>query len=101
MLWEANLSVGFWGECISTAVRLINISIASATPGTTPYEKWHGTKPSIHHLQPFGCTAYVHIPKDKRTKLDSKAWKGTFLRYQDNSKAYRIWDPAWRKVYSS
>eukprot|EP00253_Pinus_taeda_P028323 PITA_28323 len=38
-----------------------------------------GKKPSLSHLRVFGCDAYVHVPKEKRTKLDSKSEKCIFI----------------------
>jgi len=29
----------------------------------------------MSHLRTFGCDAYVHIPKEKRSKLDMKSQK--------------------------
>ena len=34
-----------------------------------------GKKPSLEHLKVFGCDAYVHVPKENRSKLDNKAEK--------------------------
>jgi len=50
-----------------------------------------GKKPSVEHLQIFGCPVYIHIPKDKRKKLDPSGMKGTFVGYNNSSKAYRIY----------
>ena len=33
---------------------------------------------------------YIHIPKEKRTKLDLSGRKGIFVGYSESSKAYRI-----------
>ena len=38
-------------------------------------------KPNVNHLREFGCSAYTHVPKDERTKLDPKAKKCIFLGY--------------------
>src|ERR1700733_1595984 len=63
-------------------------------------EAWYGKRPSIRHYRIWGCPAYVHIPKEKRKKLQNKAWKGVFVRYrEDNTHIYRIYDPSTRKVY--
>jgi hypothetical protein len=40
----------------------------------------------------------VHVPKDKRTKLDPSGKKGTFVGYSDTSKAYRVYIPGHRKI---
>jgi len=44
----------------------------------------------MDHLQIFGCPIYIHIPKDKRKKLDPSGMKETFVGYNNSSKAYRI-----------
>jgi hypothetical protein len=41
----------------------------------TPHEVLFGKKPSLSHLKVFGCVAFVHIPKEKRNKLENKVAK--------------------------
>ena len=41
---------------------------------------------------------YIHIPKEKRTKLDPSGKKGIFVGYSDSSKAYRIYFPGYKKI---
>ena len=48
-------------------------------------------KPEVSHLKIFGCPVYVHIPKEKRTKLDPSGKKGIFVGYCEVSKAFRIY----------
>jgi hypothetical protein len=50
-------------------------------------------KPSVDHLRIFGSPVYIHIPKEKRTKLEPSRKKGTFVGYSETSKAYRIYIP--------
>ena len=50
-----------------------------------------GNKPEVIHLKIFGCPLYVHIPKEKRTKLDPSGKKGIFVGYCEVSKAFRIY----------
>jgi hypothetical protein len=41
----------------------------------TPEEMFTRKKPELIHLKIFGCPIFVHIPKEKRTKLDpSRSW---------------------------
>ena len=51
----------------------------------------YGNKPEVSHLKIFGCLVYVHISKEKRTKLDHSAKKGIFVGYYEVSKAFRIY----------
>ena len=41
---------------------------------------------------------YIHIPKEKRTKLDPSRRKGIFVGYSDTSKAYIIYFPGFNKI---
>ena len=59
----------------------------------TPKEVFSGEKPKVSHLRIFGFSVYIHIPKEKRTKLDPSGKKGIFVGYSESSKAYRIYFP--------
>ena len=69
-----------------------------ALENKTLEEVFTGVKPDISHLHIFGCPVYFHVPKDKRNKLEATGRKGTFVRYCENSKAFRIYIPSQRKV---
>ena len=64
-------------------------------------EAWWGHKPSLRHLRVFGCEAYVHVPKEKRTKLDNKAIKCIFIGYSYGVKGHKLWDPIAQRVFYS
>ena len=64
-------------------------------------EVWSGKKPSIRHLRVFGCEAYAHVPKEKRSKLENKAVKCIFIGYSVGVKGYKLWDPVACKVLYS
>jgi hypothetical protein len=57
---------------VGTACYLVNRSPSSTLDDKTPHEVWTGKKPSLKHLRVFGCDAYVHVPKENRSKLDKK-----------------------------
>ena len=96
MLHERQLDYEFWAEAVMTVVYLKNRNPTKALD-KTPEEEWSGSKPTVDHLQPFGCVAYAHVPVQKRTKLDSKTVEGIFVGYCVKSKAYRIFDPKKKK----
>jgi hypothetical protein len=49
-------------------------------------------------LRIFGCPLYVHVLKDKRSKLDPSGNKGIFVGYSETSKAYRVYIPGHEKI---
>ena len=57
-----------------------------------------GKKPELSHLKLFGCPVVVHIPKEKRTKLDPSRKKGIFVGYYEVSKAFKIYIPGYRHM---
>ena len=64
----------------------------------TPEEVFSGKKPKFNHLRIFGCPVYIHILKEKRTKLVSLGKKGIFVGYSESLKAYRIYFPRFKKI---
>ena len=101
MLVNSNLPHTFWGEALSTAAYLRNISPTKAITGMTPYEAWTGKRSLVNGLRVFGCQAFVHIPKDERKKLDPKSKKCILLGYGATTKGYRLYDPLRKRVFHS
>ena len=64
----------------------------------TPKEVFLDEIPEVNHLSIFGCPVYMHVPKDKRSKLDPMGKRGTFVGYSETSKAYRIYVPGFKKI---
>eukprot|EP00253_Pinus_taeda_P016539 PITA_16539 len=79
MLSGARLGQEIWAEAVETTCYLVNKSPSSMLKDKTPQEVWIGKKPFLSHLRVFRCDAYVHVPKEKRTKLDSKSKKCIFI----------------------
>ena len=49
----------------------------------------------------FRCWAFVHVPRDKQSKLDSKTKSCIFLGYSNEEFGYRLWDLATKKIIRS
>ena len=100
-MYHANIPQKFWAEAISTAAYLRNRCPTSSFKGETPHERWFGVKPEVDHIRVFGCMVYVHIPDEKRRKLDPKAMKGIFVGYPEGKKGYKIYLPESKKFVAS
>ena len=101
MLSHAKLPKSFWGEALMTAVDLINLSPSAPLNGDVPNKFLTGKDVSYNHLKVFGCRAFVHIPKDERSKLDSKSKKYILMGYRNEEFRYRLWDPIEKKIIRS
>jgi hypothetical protein len=64
----------------------------------TPEEAFTRVKPKVAHFRIFGSPVYIHVPKEKRTKLEPLGRKGTFVGYSESSKAYQIYIPGQRQI---
>ncbi|CAH9075454.1 unnamed protein product [Cuscuta epithymum] len=73
LLSHAGLPNSFWGEALNTAVHVINLTPCVPLSFDVPDRVWSGKDVSYRHLRVFGCKAFVHIPKDERSKLDVKS----------------------------
>lgn len=98
LLSHAKLPKSFWGEAMRTAVDLINLSPSVPLKGDVPEKVWMRKDVSYDHLRVFGCRAFVHIPKDERSKLDDKSKQCIFLGYAHGEFGYRLWDPIDKKI---
>ena len=89
--FQAHLLLRFWGECVSTAIHIINRFPTPLLSHQTPFERLFGKLPSHSHLRVFGCLAYataVHIPH----KFAPRARRCVFLGYPVGQKAYKLYD---------
>jgi hypothetical protein len=101
MLSDVGLSQDYWAKAVNMASYLVNRSSMSTLVNMTPYNAWDGKNPSLAHLIVFGCDTFVHIPKERRTKLDSKSKKCIFIGYKDGIKGYKLSNPSTRtEIYS-
>jgi transposase InsO family protein len=90
MLEESQLPSDLWAEAVSTASYLRNRSPVS-NRDKTPWELFFGYTPDVSHLRAFGARAYVHIPKEKRNKLESRSTPGYMVGYAPGTKGYRVY----------
>ena len=101
MLSSVGIGQEFWAEAMETACYLVNQSPTLALIDKTPQEVCTGKKPCIKHLIFFYFDAYVHVPKEKRRKLDNKVEKCIFIGYKDGMTGYKLWNPITKKIVYS
>jgi len=87
-----------WAEAANTTMYVQNRCPHRAVKDKTPEEAFTGVRPEAGHLRIFGCPVYVHVPHEKRSKLDPSTLKGIFVGYSENSKGVRVYIPGHRRI---
>jgi hypothetical protein len=93
MIHDQDVPMHLWSEVARTTIYVQNRLSNSALGFKTPEEMFTEKKIEVSHLKIFGCPMFVHILKERRTKLDPSGNKGIFFGYCENSKAFRIYIP--------
>lgn len=92
VLAESGLPLSFWAEAIKY-IAFVNNRIINRKHGKTPLELMFGNKPDYNDIYLFGAKVFVHVPRQKRQKLDFKGKEGIYVGHDELSKGYRIADP--------
>ena len=79
MIHDQSLPMFLWVEASRAVVCVQNKFPHRILKNMTPEEAFIGVKPEVVHLRIFGCPVYMHVPKEKRTKLEPSGKKGTFV----------------------
>ncbi|GJW07633.1 reverse transcriptase domain-containing protein [Tanacetum coccineum] len=98
MLADSNLLTTFWAEVVNTACYVQNRVLVTKPHNKTPYELFHGRKPALGFMRPFGCPFTILNTIDHLGKFDGKAGEGFFIGYSINSKAFRVFNSRTRIV---
>jgi hypothetical protein len=98
ILSEKHIPREFWPEAVNWCIHTLNRSPTAAVKEVTPEEAWSGVKPSVGYFRVFGCIGHVHVPHEKRTKLDSRSTKCVLLGVSEETKGYRMFNPLTKKL---
>ena len=101
LLSQSQLPRSFWGEALNIVVHVLNLTPCVPLEFDVPDRIWSDNEISYDHLRVFGCKAFVHIPKDERSKLDAKARPCVFIGYGQDELGYRFYDPVQKKLVRS
>ena len=91
----------FWAESMFTIVHIINLSPSLPLEDDIPQRVQTGKDVCHKHIKVFGCRAFVHIPRDEKSKLAKTTKQCIFLGHSEDEFGYRFWDPISKKVIRS
>jgi hypothetical protein len=99
--YSSKLLIIFWVEVVHTTTYVLN-HIGNVTLfHKTTYEAWFAIKTNVVHIRVFGYVACTHIPEEVCHKIFAKSKKCVFISYNDDCKAYRLWDLEAHKIIVS
>ncbi|SGY28723.1 BQ5605_C085g13006 [Microbotryum silenes-dioicae] len=98
LLADARLPATFWDEAAAYFVYCKNRCSHSALAKQTPEFVWNGQRTTATALHPFGCTAWLTVAPDLRSKLNPKAARVIFTGYDLASKSFRFFDHSINKI---
>lgn len=101
MLKSKKLANEFCIEAMTCIVYLSNWSPIRSIWRKTSQEACSEKNPSISILRVFGSLVYTHIPYKIRSKLDDKSEVFIFIRYDSNSKGYKLYNENTKKTMIS
>jgi hypothetical protein len=101
MMKAMSMPSWFWGEAVLMTVFILNRSPTQSVKGRTPYEVWHGKKPSVDYFRTFGCVAYVKQGNKHLGKLEDRSTMMVFIWYEPGFKVWRFYNPVTRRVHVS
>jgi hypothetical protein len=101
MIHDHGFPMFLWAEECNTTIYVQKNTPHRILGENTPMEAFSGVKPKIGYFKIFGCTIYIHVPMEKRMKIEPLGKKGIFVGYKDTSKDYMIFIPVKRKTIMS
>lgn len=82
-----------WEQACNIVVYILNRYPHKALKDITSNEAFTNEKLEVLDFYVFACPIYIHVPDEKRTKLEPSSFKGIFVGYNKTSKAYQIYVP--------
>nr|GEV08909.1 ribonuclease H-like domain-containing protein [Tanacetum cinerariifolium] len=86
------LAKGTLAEAFNTICYVQNRVLVVKPHNKTPYELVHGRAPTLSFMRPFRCLVTILNTIDRLGKFDGKAYKGFFVGYSLNTKAFRVFN---------
>ena len=107
LMFSSNVPNYFWEEAILTTTYLINRMPSRVLTFQSPHQlllkKFPHTRAASSDLplKVFGCTTFVHVYPQNRSKFAPRANKCIFLGYSPTQKRYKCYSPTNKRFYTT
>ena len=99
--FQSNVPISYWGECVLTAVHIINRLPSKILKQQTPFAKLYGKPPSYAHLRVFGSLCFASTLSHNISKFDLRSSSCVFLGYHFGVKGYKLLDLTTKRIFVS
>ena len=97
--FQSNVPISYWGDCVLTAVYIINRLSTSVLENKTPSKKLYGQLPSFYHLKVFGCLCCASTLPHNRNKFEPRSTPCVLLEYPFGVKGYKLLNLLTKKIF--
>jgi hypothetical protein len=101
VLSDSKLPKSFWGFAFIWATHILNRMPNKTSGDKTPYEALFNRVPRFDGFRVFGSKAYIHVPPEKRKKLDDRAIEAVVVGHLAPSKGWLFYIPTEDRFESS
>ena len=101
LMFQSGVSLPYWGDCVLTAVFLINRTPSQLLHDKTPFEKLTGKAPDYSQIRTFGCLCYGSSSPKQRHKFLPRAKACLFLGFPAGYKGYKLMDLETNNIFIS
>jgi hypothetical protein len=92
MMLHAKAPNHLWTYAMNTRIYIENILPTNVFNNrSSPHHQLFNAIPNISHLRTWGCIAYALVPDSLRSSFGTRAIKGRFVGYEENSLAYTFY----------
>lgn len=89
LMFTSGCKPSWWSRATTHAALLYNLLLNSRNPDRkSAFEQINGYPQDLSKLRTWSSTAYVHIPKKKRTKFGKNTIKCAHVGMKENSDTY-------------
>jgi len=105
LLLHSSAPQSYWSYAVKHASLLNNLVPHRLLEGSTPYQAWHNTKPSVRRLMVWGCIAHVLLNKSEKRQTGGKLGPVTkacmVVGINPSGPGWLLLDPTTRKEFTS